>query len=86
MGCRRHRHRLVAVVRLTPDLLPDFIKKERDVRVTHMFPDDWPESEVDDHRFDDCPCAPEMRQFFEGRGYHWRVDHRRIPKTEEFPL
>lgn len=69
---------------LCPDDLPAHYTSRPDITVTHSYPDEWDEAEVDEHRYDACPCSPEMRQnLSHHRGYHWIVEHRRIPRTEE---
>lgn len=70
---------------LTPELLPEHVKPK--TTVVHRYPDDWDDAEVAEHRFDQCPCVPDMWQLLgERHGYRWLVAHRRIPKTEEIPL
>lgn len=70
---------------LTPERLPQYAKDK--CCVVHRFPDEWDEQEVSQHRYDECPCAPQMDQMVGGGySYHWLVTHRRIPRTEEIPL
>lgn len=77
--------------RLTPEKLPPWmIARAPSLTVVHRYPDDWDTAEVDQHRYDDCPCSPTMSQLFctcgqSHGGYRWVVTHRRIPKTESAP-
>ncbi len=69
---------------LTPDVLPKYMRDK--VTVTHAFPDEWDEAEIELHRYDECPCVPLMVQQLRdpdcscghGTAYWWRVYHRRI--------
>lgn len=64
--------------RLVPDQLPYLDTRGADVSVLHKFPDAWDDTEIDLHRFDDCPCLPTMLQELgQGRAYRWWVDHQR---------
>lgn len=70
---------------LTPEQLPDRMSSQ--AIVTHQYPEDWDEVEMDQHRYDECPCSPTMLQMFslcehDYSGYHWVVNHRRIRVTE----
>lgn len=72
---------------LVPDMIPQWVWGTRRAvsRVVHEYPDDWLEKEVDEHRYDDCPCSPDMIQDLE-EPYTWRCEHKRIPETEKWRL
>lgn len=60
---------------LYPDSRPLSIR-DKGLVVTHVYPDGWTDQEVDAHRYDQCPCAPEMHQA-QDYPYHWVVTHNR---------
>lgn len=70
--------------RLTPEMLPPhYLFKNHLPRSTvhHTYPEHWTEKEMDQHRYDDCPCRPTMVQSIspcghDHGGYRWTVYHR----------